>query len=375
MFAGSRCCDLGRVSQSEADTGVKLLLLGANPKENRMNPSRTKGRQAIARTWLLFGSVVVASCTWHVMAASAEESAGGTVVTDSTKMDCRYEGGGKKISPNGGSSGVELFPENDVFRPLWADPKQPQFFATWQSTRIRNALPAGTTRTSHLNIGSVGFGENFGLVGKRDGCDGWQVGLLPGVFAQFNLDSGSTDLINADYVIGIPVSFRSGLFSGRVRLFHQSSHLGDEFLRNNPGVQRVNLSFEVLEAILSLDAPGGWGRVYAGGATAIHVEPSNLDRNSVHWGGELRGSTIRWPVLARLISGSRLTPIFGADFQAFEELNWTINTNVLGGLEWSKVASDRRFRFLLNYYHGYAPYGQFFGTKLEMFGFGFYLSF
>lgn len=307
----------------------------------------------------------MASCLAHAIQASAEEEA----YSGSTRADCRYEGTGRSSAANGSSSELELFPENDVFRPLWADPKQPQFFAAWQATRVRGP------QKSYLNTGSVGFGENFGLVGKRNGCDGWQVGLLPGVFAQFDLDSGSTDLINADYVIGIPVSFRSGLFSGRVRLFHQSSHLGDEFLLNNPGINRVNLSFEVLEAILSLDAPGGWGRVYAGGATAFHVEPSNIDRNSVHWGFELRGPTVKAPLLARSLPGTRLTPVFGADFQAFEELNWTINTNVVGGVEWSKAGADRRFRLLVNYYHGYSPYGQFFGTKLEMVGAGLYLSF
>jgi hypothetical protein len=56
----------------------------------------------------------------------------------------------------------------------------------------------------------VGFGESFGVVGQRNGCDRWQVGILGGVFAQFNLDSSFMDLINADYVIGIPVSWRSG---------------------------------------------------------------------------------------------------------------------------------------------------------------------
>ena len=230
------------------------------------------------RAGILIGSVIVASWALDVAPVSAEEPADKAVVTDSTKKDCRYEGIGEKSSANGGSSGAELLPENDVFRPLWADPKQPQFFATLQATKVR------APQKSYFNMGSVGFGENFGMIGKRNGCDGWQVGVLGGVFAQFDMDAASTALVNADYVIGIPVSFRSGLFSTRVRLFHQSSHLGDEFLLQNPGITRTDFSFEVLEAILSLDAPGGWGRVYAGGAHALHVSPSGLDRNSVHWG-------------------------------------------------------------------------------------------
>ena len=338
-----------------------------------MHPSRMNGQGATFYPRLLFGAIVVALCTWHVP-ASADEPTERTAVDDSVKKDCRYEGIGMKS--NGGSSGVELFPDNDVFRPLWADPHQPQFFAARQTTHVRsNIANVNLPPNGHVNLGTVGFGDNFGLIGKRNGCDGWQVGLLPGVFAQFNLDQSSSDLVNADYVIGVPVSFRSGLFSMRVRMFHQSSHLGDEFLLNNPGVKRVNFSFEAIEAILSLDTPGGWGRIYAGGFYAFDVDPTTLDRSSVHWGGELRGPTFKAPLLARAMPTSRLTPVFGADFQTFEELNWTINTNVLGGLEWSKVGSDRRFRFLLNYYHGYAPYGQFFGTKIEQFGFGFYLSF
>ncbi len=315
-------------------------------------------------SWLALCAVLTALCTVQVIPVAAEES----TTRDLSRVDCRYEGIGTMHSNNSDSSPVEAFPTNDVFRPLLADPKQPQFFAAYQATRVR-------TDNTSANIGSVGFGENFGLVGRRNGCDGWQVGILGGVFAQFNLDVGSTDLINADYVIGFPVSWRSGLVSTRVRLYHQSSHLGDEFLLGNPGFSRVNLSFEALEAIVSLDTPGGWGRVYAGGSYLVHREPAALDRNGVQWGLELRGPTIAAPILRTQLPGLRLTPVFGADFKSFEELSWIINSNVVGGLEWSKAGGNRRFRLLLNYYHGFAPYGQFFAQKVEWFGIGLYLSF
>lgn len=197
-------------------------------------------------SWLARCVVLTMLCLFDPSPASAEES----TTRDLSRVDCRYEGIGIVEGDKDGSSQIEIFPENDVFRPLLADPKQPQFFASWQATRARS-------NNTYVNIGSAGFGENYGLVGRRNGCDGWQVGILAGVFAQFDLDSWSTDLINADYVVGIPVSWRSGLVSTCVRLYHQSSHLGDEFLLGNPGFNRVNLSFEALEAILSLDAPGG----------------------------------------------------------------------------------------------------------------------
>lgn len=40
-----------------------------------------------------------------------------------------------------------------------------------------------------------------------------------------------------------------------------------------------------------------------------------------------------------------------------------------------KAGADRRFRLLMNYYHGFAPYGQFLAQKIEQVGIGLYLSF
>lgn len=318
----------------------------------------------LVKSPLVWGAVLTTLCTVNAMPVTAEE----VKATDVRWVDCRYEGIGTVHADNAGSSRTELFPENDVFRPLMADPKQPQFFAAWQATRVRS-------NNTSVNIGSVGFGENFGLLGHRNGCNGWQVGILGGVFAQFNLDAPSTDLINADYVIGIPVSWRRGLFSTRVRFYHQSSHLGDEFLLGNPGVHRVNLSYEAVEGIVSLDTPGAWGRVYAGGSVLVARDPTTLDRNGAQWGFELRGPALAAPILGTHLPVLRLRPVVGADFKSYEELHWIINTNVVGGLEWSKADSNRRLRLLLNYYHGFVPYGQFFSQKVEWVGVEVFLLF
>jgi Protein of unknown function (DUF1207) len=299
--------------------------------------------------WVLTLAIVTAS------QASAQERQENKAAA---AHDCRYEQASEGTTNS-------AFPKDDVFRPLMADPKQPQFFASVQAARAR-------TDHTYANIGSVGLGENFGFYTRRDGCNGWQVGLLGGVFSQFNLDAPSSDLINADYVVGIPLSWRSGGWSTRFRLYHQSSHLGDEFLLGRPGFNRVNLSFEEMEAILSYDYR--WARLYAGGGHLVHREPVSLDRNHMQWGFELRGPTLASPILGQALAGLMITPVLGGDFKSFEELNWGINTNVVGGIEWSMDGPSRRLRFLLNYYRGYNPYGQFFEQKIETVGLGFYLS-
>jgi len=71
-----------------------------------------------------------------------------------------------------------------------------------------------------------------------------------------------------------------------------------------------------------------------------------------------------------------VSPLLTGDFKSVEEQAWYINTNVLIGFDMFRVGSFRRFRFLINYYHGYNPYGQFFySQKTESFGAGAYFMF
>ena len=193
----------------------------------------------------------------------------------------------------------ETFPTGDVFRPLIAYPKQPQF-----SVNI-NRFKSSSVR---YTMAAVSFGETFGIYrffGSSDG-DGLQLSVEGAIFAQFNLDTHSYDLINADYTIGIPVTYRHGDNSLRFRIYHQSSHLGDEFLQSINPPERVNLSYEAIELIYSREWRG-W-RVYGGGEYLIHKEPDDLKPMSAHGGIEYRGSkTLVWNGM----------PIGGVDMKSF----------------------------------------------------------
>ena len=220
-------------------------------------------------------------------------------------------------------------------------------FATIQQTQV---LESNTSNT----VGSVALGENFGLWSRRKegSCDGTQVGVLMGAFSQFNL-FGPTQLINTDFLFGVPVSWRSEFVSARARLYHQSSHLGDQFLLSRPGYNAIELSFEEIDGILSFNTPGGWGRIYGGGGYLIHRKPESLDRLKAQWGVVLRGPEIRSSLLGQTLKGGLIMiPVFGADFKAFEELSWLINSNVEGGLEWFRLGKTRRLRSA-QYYWGY----------------------
>jgi hypothetical protein len=292
-------------------------------------------------------------------------------------LDCRFPAGimiGEPPAAETPGPVVSVFlPDDDLFRPLQADPRQPRFFANYVRVRFRGpGLPIERDGRT-INVGLVGLGGAFGLWGLRQprGCDGLQVSLFGTIFSQFNLDAPSSDLLNTDFLVGPQLTLRRGHWSGRLRLYHQSSHLGDELLLNSPGVVRQDLSFEVVDALAARE--GRWWRLYGGGGAVVHdSDDPPLDPWSAQWGLELRGPS--WRPGAWLKS-TRLVPVFGADFLALQEREWNVTTSLQGGLEWSAPGAARRVRLLLRYVHGANPYGQFFQQKLESLGVGLQLEF
>ncbi|RJQ23056.1 MAG: DUF1207 domain-containing protein [Nitrospiraceae bacterium] len=252
----------------------------------------------------------------------------------------------------------EAFPSGNLFRPLLADPKQLQFFVSINSFKSPGVQYA---------MASIGFGETFGLYrffGNREG-DGLQLNVEGGLFAQFNLDAPSSDLINADYIIGIPATYRRGDNSLRLRIYHQSSHLGDEFLQSVNPPERVNLSYEAVDFIYSREWRG-W-RVYGGGEYLLQKEPSELKPMSAHWGVEYYGSR-------PLLWNGR--PVVGVDMKSFDEHEWAVDTSVKAGLEFGQsYLWHRRLLLMAQWYKGYDPRGQFYINKVESYGLGVSLGF
>lgn len=306
------------------------------------------------------------------------------------RVDCRYEvypapadlvstTEGQPAEGQPGSRGDAgpfvgvILPHDNVFRPVLADPKQPRFFLNYRRVHFRGAgVPAeGEGRT--INAGIIALGGDFGLWGLRQprGCDGIQVNLFGAIFSQFNIDTASADLLNTDFLIGSEVALRRGAVSGRVRLFHQSSHLGDEFVLNFAipnGIRREDLSFEEVDALVSLDGqwrPLRW-RLYGGGGYLLFPDEPPLERGILQWGLELRGPDWRpW----RLPGQAKFVPVFGADFQSHEEREWNITTSLKGGLELATPGGTHRIRLVVVYLRGFIPFGQFFNTeKIENVG-------
>jgi hypothetical protein len=256
--------------------------------------------------------------------------------------------------------GTVFFPQDQIFCPIVADPKEARSFLSFLRGTFRSLedpIGEGTL------IASVGLGDSFGLVrwgGPKSG-EGVQLDVVGSIFAQFDLGTPSNDLINADYIIGLPLTFRRNGFSVRAKLYHQSSHLGDEFLLSSEDIVRENLSFESVEVLMSLEA--GFLRGYAGAEGIFRREPDTLPSSLFHAGIELRSGRAR-----------KVQLLAAVDIKSTEMHDWSPAVSGRIGLEVGRPGPSghpgRLIMLLLELYEGPSPYGQFFQDDISYIGAG-----
>lgn len=241
---------------------------------------------------------------------------------------------------------------SDVFRPLLADPEQSRFMA---------AYLADHTQRIGSPLVDVGLGQTFGLA--RFGP--WQISLSAGAFSQFTLATHSADLVNTDFLLGLPITYRHGAISTRLRVYHQSSHLGDEYLLHT-GTTRVDLTYGAVEALVAVEH--GRFREYGGGEYIFQHHPSDLAPGRIHGGVEYRGAA---PVvhLGRFGAGRIVAAV---DAKSLEARGWRTAISMLTGLDFGQEAegeaSGWRWRIAIRAYGGPSPYGQFYTQDLTSLG-------
>ncbi|MBF0226233.1 MAG: DUF1207 domain-containing protein [Desulfobacterales bacterium] len=255
-----------------------------------------------------------------------------------------------------------FFPQGQLFFPPMANSKEPRTHATYLNLKLPD---------DRINIGSIGFGDSFGLArcpGWGDE-DAWQLNISGVILAQFNMDSESIDLLNADYIIGFPLSYRNEPWSARLRIFHQSSHLGDEFLLSSQPSDleepRINLSFESIELFVAYEWEGI--QLTAGSSYIIHSD-TDLKRKIIQAGIDYQSKKPVFKPTIRLFAGVL--------YNTWEETDWNANFNVKAGFNIrSPYAGKRGIQIFGEYYNGNLPFGQFYEVRTEYYGGGINVSF
>jgi hypothetical protein len=324
---------------------------------------------AVAGAIVLVGAVLVRGAAAAGTAASDRETAdahlrgyaAATLERDAPIEDApppRESGRSDAGSDAESDPELGLLPPGELFRPLIADPRWPHTSAAYQ-----RYFGDGELRQA----GAPTFGESFALWrGASPDGGRWELGLQGGVFSIFDLEAESLDLVNADYLAGLTVAYQRGDFAALLRGYHQSSHLGDEFLLRD-SVERVNLSYEVTDALLSYEL-GRLARIYGGGGYVVHRDPADLAPGLLQAGVEL--------VSPYTLAEGVLRPLAALDLKWAEESGWETDRSVRAGFQIENPGlRSLKLQLLAEYYRGRSPNGQFFVRDVEYAGFGIHLYF
>ncbi len=245
-----------------------------------------------------------------------------------------------------------------VFRPLIADPAEPQL-----GTSIRQ----GDFPERGSLDGIAAFGASIPIIGFSSARTTVQIGTAGGFIARFDMHSRANDLVSEDYQLGFPVWINSGAFESRIRVYHRSSHVGDEFALNHPAFTRFDMTYEAIEGIFAVSAREL--RAYVGGDYIYHNVTTPIDAGSIHAGGDVVSSK---PFYLRTLRGRMMA---GLDLQAARDLKWRVAKSGVAGVELSRAESRTpSMRILMEFFSGPSTAGQFYGRTERYVGLAAYIT-
>lgn len=212
-----------------------------------------------------------------------------------------------------------------------------------------------------LAVLPVSIGDQFSLYQFKTVKYGHlYFGMEACVWAIFEARAKSLSLINADYYVAFPFTYINDPFAARLRVYHQSSHLGDEYLLENE-ICRLNPSMEVIDLTLSYDVYPhltgflGYGYVMRSD-DSYKVKPNNV----------FYGFNYFFDYLKVCIFKGEATPYFAAFFQNNENNNWGLDGTLTLGYQWNKPCGHK-LRAFIEAHDGYEPEGQFSKKKTRYF--------
>ncbi|MBI2789893.1 MAG: DUF1207 domain-containing protein [Elusimicrobia bacterium] len=231
---------------------------------------------------------------------------------------------------------IDVFPESEkVVRQLEADPRRVQ-------------LSAAYYRLDGKDRADAALGPSWGMTRWRteDESWSWQWNVEAMAYSRFTLSGSLNAFETVDFVGNLPVAARHGGFSARAMLFHESSHLGDDYIRMT-GDQGFRYSIDGARLTLSVE-PLDWLRAYCGATYLLHTIPDPA-RRAAQAGFELTSRAI----------GSRHLRLFYAQDVQFREAvdyhaSWRLMAGVIVGID----GAPRSMRAFVGRFDGHSPFGQ-----------------
>ena len=208
------------------------------------------------------------------------------------------------------------------------------------------------------------LGAHVGVIryGTQDAAwpEGWQLDV-EGV-ALVRLD-GDRSIVDSDFRFGFPLTWREGPWEFKFGYYHISSHLGDIYIENHPGIERINYKREQL--VMGL---------------AYRPVPSLRFYGEANWAFAESGGSQPWEFQFGIdYSPAQPSGICGAPFAAIntklmEDLNYSGNFTVEAGWQW-RGQTGHTLRTGLEYFNGYSYERQFYNEWQSFIGAGVWYDF
>ncbi|MCF7798263.1 MAG: DUF1207 domain-containing protein [Candidatus Marinimicrobia bacterium] len=262
----------------------------------------------------------------------------------------------------GAPNQITFFPRDSWFKPPLLDP------AAAQSSASLLRFQATDDPTPKV-YSPVNLGFQKILIRKQTGFHkGWEAGVEFGIHTQFSIISTPTapmgGLDNTDYLIAGIWHYKHGRTVERVQLFHQSSHLGDDYLIRNQIVEPNNRS-QNYEQLSYLRAHTGKStRWYYG--LGVNISPNTVRERIVVQGG--------MEIVQPMGENNRAIQLLaGVNVKLYGEHDYYPNLKTGAGVRFSR---DKRsgLTLLVEYYHGHLPYSTLAYQKVSWLGLGAYLQ-
>jgi len=254
------------------------------------------------------------------------------------------------------ASELSWLPEGSIFPALYLDPA-----ASQQGISVLAYEVEGETQQLMYVPITLSLRQQF-IRSSVSELKRWELGMEFNIYSQFSVvDAGEAfmgGLQNADYRISSVLHYQQNpmtLF--RMSLFHQSSHLGDDYIIRNfvvtPTLRTQN--YEQLDLAVYKRLKG-WSMY---GVAGYNVSPHTVrDRLMLQIGGDWSHELAMRPSVALIV---------GTDVKIYEHNDFTPNIRVAAGLEIARE-TPTPVKIVLNYYQGHLPYSTLEYQKVSLTG-------
>jgi hypothetical protein len=244
-----------------------------------------------------------------------------------------------------------FFPSVRSFEPPLASPRVAGFAGRLLSESV------GDDQFGAESEADVTIGEDFPVVALRRGPQPITLGFGVQASGRFSLDDSKSALISNDWQVGFNVFADLAPWEIDLQLYHESSHLGDEYMKRF-NASRLDWTREVLA--LWVGYYMGKFRLMGGAGNAL-VDELDLSPWLARVGLDFRGG-------AFTILGMRAHPIAGVFTEGASETDWRVSTSLKAGIAFPGERMGRELRLSLIGHDGLSTQRQFYRSSSRYIG-------